>query len=233
MVPKAKSRIADGRPLAFVKHQNFLDFSEFGMTSPTYINFVRNPVERIISWFYYIRAPWYHLDLDEYNNTVQVSHFKSVRQLKQTMEDCFESGHHSDCVLRSHMSVHNDPGMPEYSSQITFFCGNDPECDVFNGSGAFKRAVENVEKYFPVVGVLEELDSSLRVLEAFLPRYFSGASEILAKEPSEKHKNKNIYKQRQSSKFRAALAANMTRELEFYHFCRQRLMKQMMSIQRQ
>ena len=88
-----------------------------------------------------------------------------------------------------------------------------------------------MEKYFPVVGVLEELDSSVRVLEAFLPRYFSGASEIFSKEPSEKHKNKNIYKKTQSSLFKATLAANMTRELEFYHFCRQRLMKQMMSIQ--
>ena len=56
------------------------------------------------------------------------------------MEDCFASGH--SCVLRPDMSVHSDPRMPEYSSQMTFFCGNDPECDVFNGSGALKRAVE-------------------------------------------------------------------------------------------
>ena len=58
------------------------------------------------------------------------------------MEDCFASGRQSDCVLRPDMSVHSDPGMPEYSSQMTFFCGNDPQCDVFNGSEALKRAVE-------------------------------------------------------------------------------------------
>ena len=58
------------------------------------------------------------------------------------MEECFASGHQPDCVLRPDMSVHSDPEMLEYSSQITFFCGNEPECDVFNGSGALKRAVE-------------------------------------------------------------------------------------------
>ena len=43
------------RPFAFLKHQNFFNFSEFGYKSPIYMNFVRHPVERIISWHYYIR----------------------------------------------------------------------------------------------------------------------------------------------------------------------------------
>jgi hypothetical protein len=45
--------------------QNFLKFEEFGHSSPIYMNFVRHPVERLISWFYYVRAPWYQFDLDE------------------------------------------------------------------------------------------------------------------------------------------------------------------------
>lgn len=32
---------------------------------PIYINFVREPVQRIISWYYYIRAPWYHFKYNE------------------------------------------------------------------------------------------------------------------------------------------------------------------------
>ena len=47
------------RPVAFLKHQHFFNFSEFGYKSPIYMNFVRDPVERIISWYYYVRAPWY------------------------------------------------------------------------------------------------------------------------------------------------------------------------------
>ena len=56
-----RSEMEDDRPMAFLKHQNFFDFSEFGHRSPLYINFVRHPVERIISWYYYVRAPWYQV----------------------------------------------------------------------------------------------------------------------------------------------------------------------------
>ena len=46
------------KPYSYVKHINFIDFTEFNMTQPIYINFVRDPVSRVISWYYYIRAPW-------------------------------------------------------------------------------------------------------------------------------------------------------------------------------
>ncbi|CAH2212518.1 jg9021, partial [Pararge aegeria aegeria] len=34
----------------------------FGYPSPIYVNVVRDPVERVISWYYYIRAPWYYVE---------------------------------------------------------------------------------------------------------------------------------------------------------------------------
>ena len=43
----------------YCRHQNFLDFTEFfsedEQPHPTYFSFVRNPVERQISWYYYRR----------------------------------------------------------------------------------------------------------------------------------------------------------------------------------
>ena len=38
------------RPFSYVKHLNFLDMTELNYTNPIYANFVRDPVERIISW---------------------------------------------------------------------------------------------------------------------------------------------------------------------------------------
>lgn len=38
-----------------------------------------------------------------------------------------------------------------------------------------KRAKENVEKSYAVVGVLEELNKTLTVLEHYVPRFFKGA----------------------------------------------------------
>ena len=36
--------------------------SRFDMDTPIYVNLVRDPVERVISWYYYVRAPWYFVE---------------------------------------------------------------------------------------------------------------------------------------------------------------------------
>jgi dermatan/chondrotin sulfate uronyl 2-O-sulfotransferase UST len=77
-----------------------------------------------------------------------------------------------------------------------------------------------------VVGVLEEMESSVRVLEAYLPKYFGGAREILSSNEAIQHVNRNIYKQPQTTELRQMLAGNMSREIDFYNYCRQRLRKQ-------
>jgi len=42
----------------FSKHVAWVDFAALGHPSPIYINMVREPVERLVSWFYYVRAAW-------------------------------------------------------------------------------------------------------------------------------------------------------------------------------
>ncbi len=48
----------------------------------------------------------------------------------------------------------------------------------FNGEWAMQKAKQNVEKYYSVVGVLEEMDVTLKVLEKYIPRFFTGASQV-------------------------------------------------------
>ena len=43
---------------------------------------------------------------------------------------------------------------------------------------ALRKAKENVEKHYAVVGVLEELNKTLTVLEHYIPRYFKGAKDV-------------------------------------------------------
>jgi dermatan/chondrotin sulfate uronyl 2-O-sulfotransferase UST len=45
------------QPLAYAKHFAYINFSRFDQPTPIYVNLVRDPVERVISWFYYIRSP--------------------------------------------------------------------------------------------------------------------------------------------------------------------------------
>ncbi|KAL1429459.1 hypothetical protein MTO96_016299 [Rhipicephalus appendiculatus] len=43
-------------PSSYDRHVYFLDFEQFGTANPTYVNMIREPVERIASSFYYSRA---------------------------------------------------------------------------------------------------------------------------------------------------------------------------------
>lgn len=49
----------------FSKHVAYINFTRFYLPKPIYINMVRDPIERVISWHYYIRAPWYYTDLEK------------------------------------------------------------------------------------------------------------------------------------------------------------------------
>ena len=40
-------------------------FNNIDPRKPVYVNMVREPVNRIVSWYYYIRAPWYIVEPNE------------------------------------------------------------------------------------------------------------------------------------------------------------------------
>jgi len=88
-----------------------------------------------------------------------------------------------------------------------------------------------VEKHYAVVGVLEELNKTLTVLEHYVPRYFKGAFDVYWNEVSIFSKiNRNIYKPPVAEETKIIVRKNFTRELEFFDFCKQRLHKQYMAL---
>ena len=69
-------------------------------------------------------------------------------------------------------------------------------CRRFNNEKALLKAKQNVEKFYPVVGVLEMFNETIIVLENLLPRYFKGAALLAQKAfidayKEEKELNKN------------------------------------------
>ena len=70
-------------PGSYSKHISYLDFDYFqNLTKmpnvsgviqdkdyeykrPIFVNMVREPISRIISWYYYIRAPWYIVEKNQ------------------------------------------------------------------------------------------------------------------------------------------------------------------------
>ena len=49
---------------------------------------------------------------------------------------------------------------------------------IFGNEESLSKAIDVIEKNFAVVGILEEWDKTLAVLEHYVPRFFSGASKL-------------------------------------------------------
>ena len=105
-------------PFSYVKHINFLNFEDFGHTNPIYINFVRHPIDRVISWYYYVRQNWYQLEFDRNdNNFILKDDTFSPASLKRSFEDCIKLNL-SECRYEFGQSIHWNPGGPVHFSQV-------------------------------------------------------------------------------------------------------------------
>lgn len=100
----------------------------------------------------------------------------------------------------------------------------------FNTKGALERAKFAVETQYAVVGVLEDLNTTLAVFEKYIPRFFAGATEIYYNEIKNFNKiNKNSFKPPVSEEVKNLVRQNFSREIEFYKFCKQRLQTQFLA----
>ena len=115
-------------------------------------------------------------------------------------------------------------------SQILHFCGHLSVCKKFNNKVALEIAKSNVNKYYSVVGITENIKDTLRVMEDKLPEFFSGSYNLYL----EKHKslthNRNKFKPFVSELTKKLLRSNFTHEIEFYNFCKEKLKNQVNNI---
>ncbi|SPP76576.1 blast:Heparan sulfate 2-O-sulfotransferase pipe [Drosophila guanche] len=207
-------------PSVFIKHVCFTNFTKFNLPKPIYLNVVRDPVERVISWFYYVRAPWYFVERKAAFPDLPLPH---PAWLKKDFETCVTSGD-QECTYTQGVTVE---GIGDHRRQSLFFCGHDYECTPFNTVGALEKAKFAVEQQYAVVGVLEDLNTTLSVLEKYVPRFFEGVRDIYATSAEYLTKiNKNNFKPPVSESVKDIVRRNFTNEIEFYQFCRQRLHKQ-------
>ena len=148
-VLKEKEKEKD-RPFIYTRHQNFLNFTEFfpniTKVQPIYMSFVRHPVDRVISWYYYIRNPEYQFD--DYGD-LKTDLMKPHRLLKESIEECYYKQRRG-CQIFDGMSVYSGKRDSSYISQMAFFCGHMQECDKFETKQLYNIALK-VKKKFTIL----------------------------------------------------------------------------------
>ncbi|XP_053957226.1 heparan sulfate 2-O-sulfotransferase pipe-like isoform X2 [Anastrepha ludens] len=215
----------EGDATSYSKHVAFIDFGRLDMPWPIYINLVRHPVERLISWFYYVRAPWYIVERKK--NFPKEYRVPNIAWLKKSFDSCILK-HDAECIF----AQGDKKGLGDHRRQMLFFCGQNNElCMPFNSYQAMQQAKRNVENHYAVIGTWEETNITLTVLEHYIPRFFAGATETYYKAENNLHQvNRNSIKPSVSQEVREILHKNLTNEIEFYNFCKQRLYKQYIAI---
>ncbi|KXJ22795.1 DnaJ-like subfamily B member 4 [Exaiptasia diaphana] len=141
-------------PFVFHGHFHFVDFSKYGSTTPIYINLIRDPIDRFVSAYYFTRFG------DGRNRTWG---FKGTKSDKfRTLDECVLSNY-SECTNSNKLLY-----------TIPYFCGQTRGC---RGSSytSLRRAINNVVNNYLAVGVLEDVNSFIKVLERLLPAFFKEA----------------------------------------------------------
>ncbi|XP_063601580.1 heparan sulfate 2-O-sulfotransferase 1-like isoform X2 [Penaeus indicus] len=200
-------------PISYDRHMYYVDFAKQGNSRVAWMNIIRDPVERIISEFYFIRVKsrW-----DTIESLKKISHRKPPDSwFDMTLDECVPAKH-PECY----------PKLGQYMRmQLTFLCGTDPVCSQVGNRQALQLAKMHVERQYSVVGTLEEFPLTLRVLEAYLPRFFRGVTSL---EHSSGNVKKNVgeYKPSVSEETKMTLRALLKEDVELYEFVRQRLFLQ-------
>ncbi|XP_015789555.1 heparin sulfate O-sulfotransferase [Tetranychus urticae] len=144
------------RPMIVHGHLSFLDFGRFGVADkPIYISMVREPLERLVSYYYFLRNG------DDFRPYL----VRKRQGNKVTFDQCVER-QEKDC----------DPN--NMWIQIPFFCGHSFECLSPGSKWALEEAKRNLMQHFMVVGVTEQMHMFLAVLEYTLPTFFKGALHL-------------------------------------------------------
>uniref|UniRef100_A0A0N5BXM8 Uncharacterized protein n=1 Tax=Strongyloides papillosus TaxID=174720 RepID=A0A0N5BXM8_STREA len=153
----------DKLPAFYHGHVAFIDFTKFGYPNPIYINMIREPLDRLLSHYYFLR----------YGDNYRVG----LRRSKAGNNETFD-----DCIKRKG----NDCDIKNIWLQIPYFCGSHYFCSEPGNQFALEVAKKNFINHYLVVGTTDKLEQLIKLLEYLIPKFFKGAFKHFKKLPANK-----------------------------------------------
>lgn len=204
-----QSRFVNGfytldKPNLYIRHQWFINFNDFNSENPVYINMIRDPIARFESFYYFSRYG---------NNKGGGGGAHQHDDLKDESVDECVANRRKECLM-------------PYWQIVPYFCGQDKRC-YERSQWATDEAKSNIEKYYLFVGTLEDLDSSLKLLQHLLPTFFSGALDASSDTASSDMKHDTLTKNKKETSEETKLflrtQTSLKYEYQLYDFVRHRM----------
>ncbi|XP_045124770.1 heparan sulfate 2-O-sulfotransferase hst-2-like isoform X2 [Portunus trituberculatus] len=211
----SSSSSSSSSSFSYDRHLYYIDFvAEGAETHPVYINVVREPIERFISSFYYVRSK------ERLARIAAKGHLKvkpSSYWLNRTVEQCVMNGE-AECSFVNGT---------KQETVITYFCGHQEFCKTVGSSEALQRAKQVVAERYSVVGLVGHMEMSLQLMQTLVPGFLKGALDFYFNIRKKKEKlNRNSHKPAVPREVRQELRRRMGNDIDFYNFLRQRLFLQ-------
>ncbi|XP_037827177.1 uncharacterized protein LOC119615170 [Lucilia sericata] len=106
-------------PMSYSEHTNWINFTQYDLPKPIYINLIRYPINRIMSAYYFKRRPdVYEFYKKKFNRTdYDESYFKT------SFNDCVKQAKREECKFEADSRYNAD-----WRKAAIHFCGNKPVC---------------------------------------------------------------------------------------------------------
>ena len=187
------------RPWVFDQHTYFVNFKEHNRTNPLYINVVRKPIDLLFSKYHFRRRR----DFDPEK--------MSAKRHNMTYDDCVFSNQY-ECTARYAFRV----------GSVPYFCGQAEVCTK-PSKEAVQVAKRNVNRYYGVVALMEDLMNGIALLEQTTPKLFKGMTAMAASMINRRI-NKRKKKAERPAKALAIMEERLQYDNELYAFLKQRYM---------